>query len=70
MSLCNICENSLYPGERTKTDQDGTSVHLRCWHYDIASIECARCGVALTDDEFEIAVTHAALVCAHCHEDH
>jgi hypothetical protein len=66
MSTCSICEKSIYPGEYTKADQDGVFVHLRCWHYEIASIKCKVCGSALSDDEFEIALAQEDMVCARC----
>lgn len=71
MSICSICDKPIYPGERTKADQNGTLVHMRCWHYEIASIVCESCGCALTDDEFEQAayVPEALLWCNQCYED-
>jgi len=74
MSICSICEKAIYPGERTRADQDGAPVHMRCWHYEIASMECDTCGTELTDDEFEVAVYDLGpscplLRCNRCRED-
>lgn len=45
-------------------------MHLRYWHYEIASIECEVYGAALTDEEFEApAYSDVPLLCGQCQEN-